>query len=175
MPEAIQIEYESTIYDIKDVKATAKLEELLNKGDFFKRLCNQLFPISSIVIRYDSLNPGDIYGGTWIELPDGALRNTKNNTLLQKVVGTDTTKITVGQLPSHNHPFTKPRVIGKVAPSGAPGNITPIFWRTQTNLDADTFYLEGGEVGFNGNGEDFSLMQRSIYVKAWVRTHLYEG
>lgn len=175
MPEVSQIEYKSTLYNIKDADAAAKLEELLSGGDFFKRMGNVIFPIASILIRYDTLDPTTIFGGTWIEIPEGALRVTNNNNEVQTLHGTDTTKITVDELPAHNHPFTQPTIQGKYGPIGSAGSNLFSFWGTQGNIDTSTFTAVGGKVGNSGGGADFSLMQRSIYVKAWVRTGLYEG
>ena len=173
MPEATQIEYKSTIYDIKDANATAKLEELLSGGDFFKRMGNIIFPISSILIRYDTLDPTAIFGGTWEEIEEGALRVTHDNNAVQTLHGGDTTKITVDQLPSHNHPFTQPTIQGKYGPIAAAGGNLFSFWETQGSVNTDTFTAVGGAVGNSGGGANFSLMQKSIYVKAWVRTALY--
>lgn len=173
MPEVAQIEYKSTIYDIKDAKASAKLEELLSGGDFFKKLGNLFFPINSVMVRYDAADPATFFGGTWIEVSEGALRVTHDNNAVQTVHGIDTTKITVDQLPSHNHPFTQPTIQGKFGPIAAAGANLYSFWETQGNVNTNTFTAVGGAVGNRGGGADFSLMQKSIYVKAWVRTALY--
>lgn len=173
MPEITQIEYKSTVYDIKDAGTATKLEELVSGGDFFKRVCNKIFPIGHIMVRYDSMDPTTIYGGTWKEVQEGALRVTHDNNAVQTLHGTDKTKITVDELPAHNHPFTQPTIQGKYGPIGAAGANLFSFWETQGSINTNTFTAVGGAVGNRGGGADFSLMQRSIYVKAWVRTALY--
>lgn len=173
MPEVTQIEYKSTIYDIKDANATAKLEELLNGGNAFKKLANYFFPIGFVMIRFDNQSPATIYGGIWTELKEGALRVTNTPSKVQTVEGEDITKITVGQLPSHSHTFKNPRIRGKWGALAAAGSTIVSFWNNQPNIDDNTFTAFGGEVGDTGNGEDFSLMQKSINVRAWVRVKLY--
>lgn len=173
MAEVSQIEYQSTLYDIKDADAAAKLEELLSGGDFFKRMGNAIFPIGSILIRYDTLDPTTIFGGTWTQVSEGALRVTHTNSEVQTLHGMDTTKITVDELPAHNHPFTQPTIQGKYGVIGSAGSNLYSFWNNQGSIDTGTFTAVGGAVGNRGGGADFSLMQKSIYVKAWVRTALY--
>lgn len=173
MAEVTQIEYQSTLYNIKDADAAAKLEELLSGGDFFKRMGNLIFPISSILIRYDTLDPTTIFGGEWKEVKEGALRVTHDNNAVQTLHGTDKTKITVDELPAHNHPFTQPTIRGTWRALAAPGNAIAIFWDNQPNVSTSVFTAVNGAVGDRGGGANFSLMQRSIYVKAWVRTALY--
>jgi len=173
MAEVSQVEYQSTLYDIKDADAAAKLEELVSGGDFFKRLGNLFYPVGSIMVRYDTADPTTFFGGTWTEVSEGALRVTHNNNEIQTLHGVDTTKITVDQLPSHDHPFTQPTIVGKVGAIAAAGSNLYSFWETQGGTNSNTFYATGGKVGNRGGGADFSLMQKSVYVKAWVRTALY--
>lgn len=173
MAEVSQIEYQSTLYDIKDANASAMLEELLSGGDFFKRVCNKIFPINHVMIRYDGVDPTTIYGGTWAEVSEGALRVTHDDNAVQTLHGMDTTKIKVDELPAHDHPFTQPTIQGKYGAIGTAGNSLYSFWETQTAVNTKTFTAVGGAVGNRGGGADFSLMQKSIYVKAWVRTSLY--
>ena len=175
MPEVTQIEYKSTIYDIRDANATAELEELLSGGNLFKRLANYFFPIGFVMVRYDNQSPTEIYGGIWTAVKEGVLRVTNTPSKVQSVEGNDTTKITVNQLPSHNHPFTQPKINGKFGAIAAAGNNLFSFWETQPGVNSTTFYATDGSVGYTGNGEDFSLMQKSVNIRAWVRVGLYKG
>lgn len=175
MAKVKQIEYQSTLYDIEDAAATTKLEELLSGGDTFKQLGNLFYPVGSIMIRQDTINPATIFGGTWEEVKEGALRVTHSSGDVGKTYGSDTTQLTVSQLPAHDHPFTQPTIQGKYGAIGAAGNTLFSFWETQTAVNTKTFTATGGAVGNRGGGEAFSIHQLCIYVKAWVRTSLYSS
>lgn len=175
MAKVKQIEYQSTLYDIEDAAATTKLEELLSGGDTFKQLGNLFYPVGSIIIRQDTINPATIFGGTWEEVKEGALRVTHNNGDVGKNYGSDTTQLSVAQLPTHNHPFTQPTIRGKYGAIGSSGTNLYSFWHTQSSTDTITFTATGGAVGNRGDGEAISIHQLSIYVKAWVRTSLYSS
>ena len=101
------------------------------------------------------------------------MRVTHTNSEVQTSHGMDKTKITVDELPVHNHPFTQPTIQGRYGVIGAAGSNLYSFWNNQGSIDTGTFTAVGGTVGNSGGGKDFSLMQKSIYVKAWVRTALY--
>ncbi len=175
MAKVKQIEYQSTLYDIEDAAATSKLENLLSGGDTFKQLGNLFYPVGSIMIRQDTVNPETVFGGTWEEVKEGALRVTHASADVGKTYGSDTTQLSVDQLPSHNHPFTQPTIRGKYGAIGSAGSNLFSFWETQSGINTGTFTATGGAVGNSGGGQPFSIHQLCVYVKAWVRTSLYSS
>ena len=164
MPEATQIEYKSTLYNIKDAAATAKLEELFNGGDFFKKLCNNIYPINSIVIRNDNINPETIFGGSWTRLAEGLLKATKDESKTGSVGGTNIVTLTAENLPSHDH--STGVLYQRVEPQYAgSGDINLL-----QALGSSKAYT-----GKTGSGKPFSINPLHWKVAVWVRVSLYEG
>ena len=164
MPEATQIEYKSTLYDIKDASATTKLEELSNGGDFFKKIGNYIYPIGSIYIANDNKSPETIFGGSWVRLSNGLLKATRVETETGTASGTDQITLTTENLPSHDH--STGVLYQRVEPAYAgQGDINLL--QALGNSKAYT--------GKTGSGKPFTINPRHWKVAVWVRNTLYEG
>lgn len=71
---------------------------------------NQIYPVGSIYLSVNSLNPGTLFGGTWTQITDkfliGASSSYPVNTSGGTTVHSHTTgncTLNINQIPSHNH------------------------------------------------------------------------
>lgn len=65
--------------------------------------CLAIFPVGSIVIRYDHISPASIYGGTWARISSTFLYATGSTGNIGATGGSSTHTLTTAQMPSHNH------------------------------------------------------------------------
>lgn len=75
-------------------------------AEFFTQLCNDLFPIGSIVMSTINVSPAGRIGGTWVawgkgRVPAGVDTNKTNYNTVEKTGGADTHTLTTAQIPSH--------------------------------------------------------------------------
>ena len=61
------------------------------------------YPIGSVYISVNSINPGTIFGGTWEQIKDRFLLACGNTYSNGSTGGESTHKLTVDEMPSHNH------------------------------------------------------------------------
>lgn len=70
-------------------------------------LLNALFPVGSVVIRADTIDPKTLYGGTWALFPDNKYLMSSTDdvpgSIIQGSTETGYTTINSNQMPSHTH------------------------------------------------------------------------
>lgn len=59
-----------------------------------------LYPIGSIYMSVNSTNPSQLFGGTWVQISGRFLYCTNNS---MDTGGEATHKLTINEMPSHNH------------------------------------------------------------------------
>lgn len=62
-----------------------------------------IYPVGSIVIRYDNTSPASLYGGSWTRLSGTFLYATGSGGTIGATGGSSTHTLTVAQMPSHTH------------------------------------------------------------------------
>ena len=70
-------------------------------------------PVNSLYISADSVNPSDLFGGVWERVSDGLLYSTTEDSEIGSYGGSK--KITIDNLPSHNHTFTGDPITGSMS------------------------------------------------------------
>lgn len=71
-------------------------------------LLNKIYPVGSVYISVNSTNPGNFLGGTWVEFGQGKTlvgvnTSDSNFNTVEKTGGEATHKLTISEMPSHNH------------------------------------------------------------------------
>ena len=61
------------------------------------------YPVGSIYISVNNINPGTIFGGTWEQIKDRFLLGAGNSYSAGATGGEATHKLTVNEMPSHTH------------------------------------------------------------------------
>ena len=128
------------------------------------------YPVGSIYISTSSTNPGNTYGGTWVEYGKGKTLvgvdscDTDFNTV-EKIGGEKTHTLTVNEMPSHSHSITR------ISPYGLPYNNS-----SGTSLGSGSIvtYSESYEplykIENTGGSQAHNNLQPYITVYMWKRT-----
>lgn len=66
-----------------------------------------IYPIGSIYMSVNNLNPSEVFGGTWEQIKDKFLLSSGDNYDLGDTGGEATHTLTAAELPSHNHSYDK--------------------------------------------------------------------
>lgn len=83
----------------------------MSKGIVFRNRQNEkiypcpFMPIGSVYISVSSTNPSTYFGGTWEQIKDKFLLCCGNTYTAGSTGGEATHKLTVDEMPSHNHGF----------------------------------------------------------------------
>ena len=65
------------------------------------------YPVGAVYISFTETDPGQIFGGTWEPLNEGRVLIGANSTYTVGSTGGESThKLTVNEMPSHNHGVT---------------------------------------------------------------------
>ena len=86
----------------------ANVKELLING---VNIFDLIYPVGSVVILKDSTNPSELYGGTWTRVKGKTIVGVDEDDDSFKTSGLTggekTHKLTIEEMPSHNHPNSK--------------------------------------------------------------------
>ena len=74
----------------------------------FKTIFDYVYPVGSIYMSVSSTNPGRLFGGTWTawgtgRVPVGINASDSNFSTVEKTGGESSHKLTISEMPSHNH------------------------------------------------------------------------
>ena len=103
-----EIYYDNTLSKRESSEVQGALDELFDEANDYVGLMNtvidKVYPIGSIYISENKTNPGDLFGGTWIEYGKGkTLVGVEDNGTSGQTGGTTTATLKVENLPSHTH------------------------------------------------------------------------
>lgn len=129
-----------------------KINELENE---IKNIADVIYPIGSIYMSMNNINPSIIFGGTWTQINDDRFLLCSSSS---KQTG-GSKKISVDQLPEHDH-----RIYCTALPdSGGPG----IRRTWYADGDGYTAFDTGINTGSTGTGQDY--LPPYITIFAWYR------
>ena len=100
-------------------------------GDIYTngvKLLSFFYPVGSIYLSVNNVNPSTYFGGTWVawgagRVPVGVASSGTFNTV-EKTGGSETQALATDQLPSHNHGFTG-NATGSTTQGGTVASTTP--------------------------------------------------
>ena len=64
-----------------------------------------MYPVGSIYLSINSINPGILFGGTWEQIKDSFLLAAGDIHEAGEIGGEETHTLTVEEIPSHTHKF----------------------------------------------------------------------
>ncbi len=114
-----------------------------------------LYPVGTVLFRYDHVSPASIYGGKWarlLHIPYGVADGQE----IGKVGGSETVTLTEAQMPSHNHASNLD--YGRGWDGG---------WNYSVYSGAE--YVSGSRSGYTGGGQSHSNMPPHFNVSIWRR------
>ena len=174
MADVSQIEYEDELYDIKDEVARQAIESLPSNTDFIKQIGNVLFPVGSIISRYDDVSPENVFGGTWVQITGRYIYASDASSTAGSTRGRENFTIAANNLPAHTHSFTQPTITCKTGVFVMGGNSAYGIYNNQAGRDTGCAYASGGAVGNNTTTNDsIALDPSAICLSFWRRTALY--
>lgn len=116
------------------------------------------YPVNSIYISYSHTSPAELFGGTWERITNRFLWGSSSTGTIGSTGGEATHKLTVSEIPSHQHPYVSTGQYSQTA-----GGWTSPAWGTETNSTTV-------KTGDAGGGEAHNNMPPYIRVSIWRRT-----
>jgi hypothetical protein len=124
-----------------------------------------LHPVNSFYFSYASTSPSSLFGGTWTQVTNAALRGAKST----GYTGSDTTTLTTSQIPKHTHNSLPNTIYFWVTyRNGFPNGNGDTGWGL-TNSNHTAFYWSGTNNSAGGGGSHTNI-QRSFNCYIWYRT-----
>ena len=79
----------------------------INSRSLPSDLLDRIYPVGSIYISMNSVDPSELFGGSWIPLNEGRVLIGANETYVAGSKGGETTHtLTIAEMPTHNHAGT---------------------------------------------------------------------
>ena len=103
-----------TYVDSKLDDVDSKLDDVDSKLDELKTtMKNEMFPVGTIIKTVRNVNPSTYLGGTWVawgtgRVPVGVDTSQTEFNAVEKTGGEKSVKLTVNEIPPHNHKYTIP-------------------------------------------------------------------
>ncbi len=91
-----------------NITVPTNTNELTNGAGFVTKneLCSLIYPIGSIYLSVNSVDPSTIFGGTWEKIKDKFLLSSGDTYSIGSTGGNSSTTLEIANLPSHNHTGT---------------------------------------------------------------------
>ena len=95
-----------------------------NEGGYATKndVLNLIYPIGSIYLSVNSVDPSTIFGGTWEKIKDKFLLSSGDTYAIGSTGGNSSTTLEIANLPSHNHTGTTGNESQGHTHSGTTGN-----------------------------------------------------
>ena len=132
-----------------------------------------VYPIGSIYMSVNNVNPHDIFGGTWVKIKDKFLLASGDTYTNGATGGEAEHTLTTDEMPSHTH-----NVIGdSVLPSGSSIAVDPQDVGCEAGMHTASFCSGGisginieGEAQSTGGGLSHNNLPPYLVVNVWYRT-----
>ena len=148
---------------------------------------NTIYPVGSIYMSVNNVDPSKLFGGTWEawgsgRVPVGVDASDMDFSTVEKTGGKKTVKLSIDEMPSHNHQSTETKLIN-VGAEDAGGTIIRTLAGVAYNAGAKTEkYLLGTKkiadgvtaeygVPSEGGGSSHNNLQPYITCYMWKRTN----
>lgn len=97
--------------DLKSIAFTGDFNDLINiptSDELIEKFLIKAYPVGSIYLSINNVNPSDLFGGEWIEwgsgrVPVGVDTSDANFNAVEKTGGATSVKLTENEMPYHNH------------------------------------------------------------------------
>ena len=122
-------------------------------------LLNLVYPVGSIYWSSKNINPGTLFGGTWVQIKDRFILAAGDSYSNGATGGAATVTLTVSNMPSHSHSFTPSGTVAShshsFTPSGTVGSHSHSFTPSGT-VSKHTHTGPSHKHSFNGNTGEMS-------------------
>ncbi len=93
-----------------------------NNSLSFEAIFNRIYPVGSIYISTNDINPSTLFTGTWEKIENRFLLASGSSYQLGSTGGETTHKLTINELPSHTHNASAGQFIS-TSPNVTPGTV----------------------------------------------------
>ena len=141
---------------------------IMAKLHLAQQILDIIYPVGSVYLSWNSTDPKNLFGGTWTRLSGGFLYGCVSSVGTGNGTGTSTNNhtLTIDQMPSHNHSFTK-GVSGAYENVYIAANSTVGMTNQGSGYGLCSGYLS---IDNKGGGKGHSHNIPYIAVFAWRRT-----
>ena len=151
------------LYSIADKYDELKTEINALKNNTSKEYLNKIYPIGSIYMSMNNISPATFLGGTWEPLKDRFLIGAGNSYSVNSTGGETTHKLTISEMPSHNHNVKYDNMNMTSTKLYGPGEVYNGFYQTTSISPIVTTTSTGGSQAHNNMPP-----YRAVYM--WKRT-----
>ena len=132
-----------------------------NKNLNITEICNVIYPIGSIYISINNIEPSSLFGGTWEKLEDRFLLASGKTYTNGNIGGEATHKLTIDEMPSHTHTLY----------IDAKGTTIPAWWTRHLFVQNDSPHeAQPNNLTSTGNSQPHNNMPPYLVVNMWKRT-----
>lgn len=127
-----------------------------------KSLADIFWPVGSIYLSYDHINPGTRFGGTWTRIQNAFLWGIDSSGTIGRTGGEQTHTLTVEEMPEHRH-ILSVHTGSSVSDAGLRAAATRSYYSSVVDSSADNISKVGGGAAHNN-------MPPYVQVSIWRRT-----
>jgi len=117
------------------------------------------YPVGSIYLSVNNINPGKIFGGIWEQIKDRFLLGAGNTYSAGNTGGSATHQLTVDEMPSHSHKYNTGRWYWSEASGG--GDVL--------STQSETSLMFGRNTTDTGGNKAHNNMPPYLVVYIWKR------
>lgn len=125
-----------------------------------------VYPIGSIYMSMNSANPSTLFGGTWEQIQNKFLLACSSNYPNGTIGGEAAHTLTVNEMPSHKHNFTRPTgpTENVIADVGKQGTNWGIPWAATAG-----YFATNASINLTGGNQPHNNMPPYLAVYIWKR------
>ena len=126
---------------------------------------DKVYPIGSIYMSVNNVDPASLFGGTWVQIQDTFLLSAGSSYTAGSTGGEATHTLTVNEMPSHTHTFKKPVLVYHTSGDGTINGGSYNVW-----IGSDRAGTGQNQVNNTGSSQAHNNMPPYLVVYMWKRT-----
>jgi hypothetical protein len=148
-----------TVVAIQEEEPDNEATKLWINPEEINPFLDYLYPVGSIYLSIDEINPSLKFGGAWEQIKDKFLLGAGDTYTAGTTGGSATHTLTVDEMPSHQH-----KLLNYNTGGGASS-----FTNNSVNAEGNTGYASNVRTDFSGGGQPHNNMPPYLTVYMWKR------
>lgn len=134
-------------------------------------LFDKIYPVGSIYMSVNNVNPGSLFGGTWSQIKDKFLLAKGDTYATNGATGGESTHtLTVDEMPSHNHTqVAHSHSMGTDWSAGASGGYDAFYHTSGRKIAERSTQSAQPYINNTGGGQSHNNMPPYLVVNVWKR------
>lgn len=141
-----------------DENGNLSVNSIMSTQGFNNQICNLIYPVGSIYLSVNNVNPSTLFGGTWSQIKDKFLLACGDSYSNGTTGGEAAHTLTVAEMPSHKHDLHIYDSKG-----------TQLDW-VLDNVNKYAKYNDRIRIKSEGGGQAHNNMPPYLTVSVWKRT-----